>query len=91
MPSLIEALRRPGLSREEHDLLVRNMGRLEPSAVPPLAAALESPDPAIAADAATALGSIGDPAAVPFLTFPAAAPAGAARRCAPPRRRRSRG
>ena len=47
MPPLIEALRRPGLSREEHDLLVRNMGRLQPSAVPPLAAALESSDPVI--------------------------------------------
>ena len=75
VPPLIEALRRPDLSREDHELLVRNIGRLESSAVPPLAAALESPDPAAAADAATALASIGDPAAVPFLTFTAAAPA----------------
>ena len=70
VPSLIEALRQPGLSPQDHDLLVRNMGRLEPSAVPPLAAALESPEPAVAsADAATALGAIGDAKAVPFLTF----------------------
>jgi hypothetical protein len=75
VPPLIEALRRPGLAREDHDLLVRNLGRLQPSAVPPLAAALESPDPVVASDAATALGSIGDAAAVPFLTFPAASPA----------------
>jgi hypothetical protein len=75
VPPLIEVLRRPGLSREDHDLLVRNIGRLQPSAVPPLAAALESPDPVVAADAATALGSIGDASAVPFLTFPAASPA----------------
>jgi hypothetical protein len=34
---------------------------------------LESPDPALAADAATALGEIGDREAVPFLTIPAAA------------------
>lgn len=74
VPPLLEALRQPGLSREEHELLVRNIGRLQPSAVPALAAALESADPTIAADAAAALGGIGDAGAVPFLTFPAAAP-----------------
>ncbi len=77
VPFLIDALRRPGLSRREHDLLVKNMGRLESSAVPALAAVLESPEPALAADAATALGSIGDREAVPFLMFPAAAPGAA--------------
>jgi hypothetical protein len=77
VPFLIDALRRPGLSRGEHDLLVKNMGRLESSDVPVLAAVLESPEPALAADAATALGSIGDREAVPFLTFPAAAPSAA--------------
>ncbi len=75
VPPLIEALRRPGLSREDHDLLVRNIGRLQPSAGPPLAAVLESSEPVPAADAATALGLIGDASAVPFLTFPAASPA----------------
>jgi hypothetical protein len=75
VPPLIEALRRPGLSREEHDLLLRNIGRLQPSAVAPLAAALDSSDPGLAVDAAAALGSIGDASAVPFLTFPAASPA----------------
>ncbi len=73
VPPLIEALRRPGLSREDHEVLVRSIGRLQPSAVPPLAAALEGPDPVVAADAATVLGSIGTASAVPFLTFPAAA------------------
>src|SRR6185437_1463756 len=34
VPPLIEALRRPGLSRGDHDLIVRNMGLLQPSAVP---------------------------------------------------------
>ena len=61
MPFLVEALRRPGLSRRGRELLVRQHGPARPSAVPPLIAALESPDPAVAADAATALGSIGDP------------------------------
>ena len=77
VPFLIEALKRPGLARGEHDLLVKNMGRLESSAVPALAAVLESPEPAVVADAATALGSIGDREAVPFLSFPAAAPGAA--------------
>jgi hypothetical protein len=75
VPPLIEALRRPGLSREDHDLLVRNIGRLQPSAVSPLAVVLEGSDPGLAADAAAALESIGDPAAVPYLTLPAASPA----------------
>ena len=72
MPFLVEALSRPGLSADDRRLLVRNMGRLDRSAVPPLVAALDSPDPALAADAATVLGMIGDKAAVPFLTFAAA-------------------
>jgi hypothetical protein len=69
---LVEALSRPGLSRREHRLLVYNMGRLDRSAVPPLIAALDSPDAALAADAAAVLGAIGDKEAVPHLTFPAA-------------------
>ena len=56
------------------------MGRLDRSAVPPLVAVLDSPDPALAADAATVLGMIGDKEAVPFLTFPAASPSCAAGR-----------
>jgi HEAT repeat protein len=74
VPFLVDALRRPGLSDGERALLVRNMGRLEPSTIPALAAALDSPEPAVATAAATAMGSIGDAQAVPFLTFPAAAP-----------------
>ena len=50
------------------------MGRLDTSAVPPLIAAMEDPDRIVGADAATALGSIGDARAVPFLTYPAASP-----------------
>ena len=52
---------------------MRNIGRLDRSAVPPLLAVLDSGDAGLAADAATALGHIGDPRAVPFLTYPASA------------------
>jgi hypothetical protein len=75
VPFLIEALSRPGLSAQDHRLLVANIGRLDRSAIPPLVAALDSPDPALAADAAAVLGMIGDVQAVPHLTFPAAFPA----------------
>ncbi|MHB1555861.1 MAG: HEAT repeat domain-containing protein [Isosphaeraceae bacterium] len=75
VPPLVRALNQPGLPREDHDLLLRNVGRLQPSAVMPLAAVLEGTIPSLAADAAVALGSIGDPDAVPFLVFPAASPA----------------
>lgn len=74
VPPLIRALNQPGLPREEHDLLLQNVGRLQSSAVMPLAAVLEGTVPSLAADAAVAMGSIGDPDAVPFLVFPAASP-----------------
>ncbi|MFO0891369.1 MAG: HEAT repeat domain-containing protein [Isosphaeraceae bacterium] len=85
IPALIEALRQPDLTPERRALIVRNMGRLEASAVPALLAVLEGDDPRLQADAATALGRIGDDRAVPFLTYPASA-AGSAPRSA--RRRR---
>jgi len=72
VPFLIEALSRPGFSTQDHRVLVANIGRLDRSAVPPLVAALDSSDPTLAADAATALGMIADVRAVPHLTFPAA-------------------
>jgi hypothetical protein len=72
IPFLIEALARPELSADDRRLIVRNMGRLDRSVIPPLAAVLDSSDPILAADAATALGMIGDKEAIPFLTFPAA-------------------
>jgi len=74
IPPLVEALSRPGISPRDHELLIRNMGRLDSSAIPALAAVLDSPDLPVAAAAATALGLIGDPQAIPFLTVPAAAP-----------------
>jgi hypothetical protein len=71
VPSLVEAIKEPGLTPEKRSLLVHNIGRLDHSAVPPLLAVLGGSDPQLAADAATALGAIGDPRAVPFLTYPA--------------------
>ncbi len=52
--------------------MIRNIGLLDSSVIPALAAVLDSPDSSVAAAAATALGLIGDQQAVPFLTFPAA-------------------
>ena len=72
IPFLIEALERPDLSADDRRLIVRNIGRLDRSVIPPLAAVLDSSDPILAADAATALGMIGDKEAIPFLTFSAA-------------------
>ena len=72
IPFLIEALARPDLSADERKLMVRNMGRLDRSVVPALAAVLDSSDSALAVDAAVALGMIGNREAIPFLTFPAA-------------------
>jgi len=73
VPFLVEALRHSEITPEKRALLVRNLGRLDRTAVPPLLAVLDSSDPRLAADAATALGSIGDSRAVPFLTYPASA------------------
>ncbi len=75
IPPLAEALARPGLSTHERDLLIGNIGQLEPSVIPALATVLDSSDPQVAAAAATALGLIGDQRALPFLTFPAASTA----------------
>ncbi len=72
IPPLVDALTRPGLSSQERDLLIRNIGRLDSSVIPALAVVLDSPDSSVAAAAATTLGLIGDQQAVPFLTFPAA-------------------
>lgn len=71
IPFLIEALAQPGVSADDRRLIVYNMGRLDRSVILPLAAVLDSSDPLLVADAATALGMIGDKEAIPFLAFPA--------------------
>lgn len=73
IPFLVDALEAPDLSAGDRTLILRNMGRLDRSVIPALAAVLDSPNPRLAADAATVLGMIGDNSAIPFLTFPAAA------------------
>jgi CheY-like chemotaxis protein len=72
VPFLIEALGRPGLPAEDRALIVGNVGRLDSSTVPPLIAALDSPDATVVRDVADALGQIGDRRAVPRLTVLAA-------------------
>jgi HEAT repeat protein len=72
VPLLVQALNRPGLSAENRQQIVDNMGELDRSAVPPLVAALDSPDPVLATDAAAVLGMIGDKRAIPPLTEKAA-------------------
>jgi hypothetical protein len=74
IPFLIEALASPDLATSDRKLIIHNMGRLDRSVIPPLAAVLDCPDPTLAADAATVLGMIGSKEAIPFLTFPAASP-----------------
>jgi HEAT repeats len=69
IPFLVDALNRPDLSADERRLIVNNMGRLDRSVIPALAAVLDSPDPTLRADAARVLGRIGNKEAVPFLTF----------------------
>jgi hypothetical protein len=74
VPYLVDALSRPDLTPEHRKLLVASIGRLDRSAIPALAAVLDSPEPVLASATATALGMIGNSEAIPFLTFSAAAP-----------------
>ncbi len=69
---ILRELSRPGLPNEDRTPYAENMGRLDRGAVPPLIAALESTDVRLVGDAARALGRIGDPRAVPALTYLAA-------------------
>jgi hypothetical protein len=74
VPFLVAKLSEKDLSAQDRRQIVDNMGRLDYSAVPALAAVLDSSDLTLAANAATALGMIGDKRAIPHLTFPAAFP-----------------
>ena len=80
VPALVKALDSPSLSPEDRALLVRNIGRLDSPAAPPLIATLDAPKPQLVIDAAEALGRLGDPRAVPALTAATAGPAAAAAR-----------
>jgi len=72
VPFVIQALGKPNLSATDHFLIVHNAGRLDQSAVPPLLAALDSPDVRLVHDMVEILGRIGDRRAVPELTYLAA-------------------
>jgi len=72
VPILVQVMRQPNLPLEERAQIVGNMGRLNHTAVPALLCVLDSPDTMLAADAAEALGRIGDQRAVPYLTYYAA-------------------
>ncbi len=72
VPALVQALGDPSVTPESRAAIVTGMGRLDRSAVPGLIGVLGSPDLRLGADAAEALGRIGDVRAVPFLTYPAA-------------------
>ncbi len=74
VPFLVRALQGPRLTPDDRRKIVYNMGRLDTAAVPALIAVLDSPDAALVANAADALGRIGDRRAVPQLTFLAAEP-----------------
>jgi HEAT repeat protein len=74
VPFIIDALNNPHMSVEERTRIVHNLGRLDRTAVPPLIAVLDAPDTTIAAEAAEALGQIGDLRAVPFLIYDASHP-----------------
>jgi hypothetical protein len=74
IPFLVKELQRGDLSPADRSALEANLGRLDRTAVPALIAVLDSPDPKLAAEAAAALGEIGDRRAVPFLLFPAVRP-----------------
>ena len=72
VPALVQALAQPGLSSDDRTALIGGLGALGGSAVAPLVATLDAPDPAIASAAAQALGTIRDRGAIPPLTAAAA-------------------
>ncbi len=74
IPPLIKALSVTGLDPSIRTPLAENMGRLDRKAVPALIASLDSTDDTLVGDVARALGQIGDPRAIPALTFVAARP-----------------
>ena len=71
VPPLLKAIGEPGRSPEDRARLAECLGRLDGRAIPPLIAAMESPDPTIASDAANALGRLKDRRAVPALIYQA--------------------
>jgi CheY-like chemotaxis protein len=74
IPPMIRALSVSGLDPSVRTPLAENLGRLDRKAVPALIASLDSTDDALVGEVAHALGQIGDPRAIPALTYLAARP-----------------
>jgi CheY-like chemotaxis protein len=74
IPPIIRALSVTGLENSVRVPLADNMGRLDRKAVPALIASLDSTDDVLVGEVARALGKIGDPRAIPALTYVAARP-----------------
>lgn len=72
VPPIIAELNRAGVDLAARSPLADALGRLDVRAVPPLIATLDSSDAKLVADAARALARIGDPRALPALTYLAA-------------------
>ena len=69
VPAIARALADPKLDAATRERIAGRLGGLDRTAVPPLLALLDAPDPALAAAAARGLGGIGDARAVPDLTY----------------------
>ena len=69
---ILNELTRPGTDFESRIPYAESLGKLDRGAVPPLIAALDSSNAVLVGDVARALGQIGDPRAVPALTYLAA-------------------
>ena len=72
---LFEAVCRQGLWAENRRQILKNIGRLDRSVVSALAVILDSPGPILVANAATAIGVIGNKRAILHLPFRAVLPA----------------
>ena len=74
VPELIRRLGDPALDPADRALILSNMSRLDTETVPPLIAALDSPDPGLVKDVADLLGRLRDRRAIPRLATLAARP-----------------
>jgi hypothetical protein len=74
VPPIVDALSREEVPPADRARIVQNLARLGPPALPALATVLDAEDPSLAADAADALGRLGDPRAIPFLSYHAGQP-----------------